>query len=59
MVLKRFHEFLYEEIFKPKGLRNWWKKMDRDSQVNYRRKHPFTKKKARLTDIEIDRETLK
>jgi pyrroloquinoline quinone (PQQ) biosynthesis protein C len=59
MILKRFSDLLSEEIFKPKGLRNWWRKMDRESQVKYRRKHPFTKKKARLTDIEIDRETLK
>ncbi len=58
MILKRFSELLSEEIYKPKGLRNWWKKLDRKSQVEYRRKHPFTKKKARLADIEIVRETL-
>ena len=58
MVLARFSQLLETEIFRPKGTRNWWKKMNRDAQVAYRKRHPFTKKKARLTDIVIDKETL-
>lgn len=54
-MLKRFKQLLVSEskIFRPKGTRNWWKKMNRDAQVAYRKEHPFTKKKARLTDIII------
>ena len=57
-MLLRFKTLLETEIFRPKGTRNWWKKMNRDAQVAYRKRHPFTKKKAKLADIEIDRETL-
>lgn len=58
-MLEKFSTFLTEgKRFVPKGTRNWWKKMSRDDQVAYRKKHPRTKKLARYADINVDRETL-
>ena len=53
MILQRFSDLLItEDIFKSKS-KNWWKNKNRDAKVAYRKKHPWTKKKAKLADIEI------